>query len=98
RRDPPAFPTRRSSDLQAFGRIAPTGLPCAVHSEDDDLIEARTAELRARGEVGPGAHQESRPDFVEALAVSKVLLLAEALGVRLRSEEHTSELQSRLDL
>lgn len=67
----------------AFQRIAPTGLPCAVHSEDDDLIEERTAELRARGEVSPSAHHESRPDFVEALAVSKVLLLAEQLGVRL---------------
>jgi allantoinase len=67
----------------AFERIAETGLPCAVHSEDDDLIEERTRQLRERGEVGPAAHQESRPDFVEALAVSKVLLLAEALGVRL---------------
>jgi len=68
---------------RAFQWIVPTGLPCAVHSEDDDLIEARSADLRARGEVGPAAHQESRPDFVEALAVSKVLLLAEALGLRL---------------
>jgi allantoinase len=68
---------------RAFQRIAPTGLVCAVHSEDDDLIDELTHHLRERGEVGPGAHQESRPDFVEALAVSKVLLLAEALDVRL---------------
>lgn len=75
--------TDTRSLYRAFGWIAPTGLPCAVHSEDDDLIEERTAELRARGEVGPGAHQASRPDFVEAIAVAKVLLLAEELGVRL---------------
>jgi allantoinase len=75
--------TDTASLYRAFERIAQTGLPCAVHSEDDDLIEARTAELRARGEVGPSAHHESRPDFVEALAVAKVLLLARALGVRL---------------
>jgi allantoinase len=75
--------TDTRSLYQAFARIAPTGLPCAVHSEDDDLIEVRTAELRARQEIGPAAHQESRPDFVEAVAVSKVLLLAEALDVRL---------------
>ena len=75
--------TDTRSLYRAFRWIAPTGLPCAVHSEDDDLIEERTAELRARGEVGPGAHHESRPDFVEALAVEKVLLLAETLGVRL---------------
>ena len=75
--------TDTKSLYRAFSWIAPTGLPCAVHSEDDDLIEERTAELRARGEVGPGAHHESRPDFVEAIAVSKVLMLAEELGVRL---------------
>lgn len=75
--------TDTRSLYRAFRWIAPTGLPCAVHSEDDDLIEERTAELRASGEVGPGAHHASRPDFVEAIAVSKVLLLAEELGVRL---------------
>jgi allantoinase len=75
--------TDTKSLYRAFGWIAQTGLPCAVHSEDDDLIEERTAELRVRGEVGPAAHHDSRPDWVEAVAVSKVLLLAEALGVRL---------------
>ena len=75
--------TDTASLYRAFQRIAPTGLPCAVHSEDDDLIEARMADLRARGEVGPAAHQESRPDFVEGLAVARVLLLAHELGVRL---------------
>src|ERR687888_867815 len=84
--------TDTASLYRAFERIAPTGLPCAVHSEDDDLIEARTAELRARGEVGPSAHHESRPDFVEGLAVAKVLLLARALGVRL----HLPHISTRL--
>jgi allantoinase len=75
--------TDTASLYRAFQQIAPTRLPCAVHSEDDDLIEARTAELRAAGDVGPSSHERSRPSFVEALAVSKVLLLAEALDVRL---------------
>ena len=75
--------TDTRSLYHAFERIAPTGLPCAVHSEDDDLIEERISALRARGEVRPAAHQESRPAFVEAVAVAKVLMLAEALGVRL---------------
>jgi allantoinase len=68
---------------RAFERIAATGLPVAVHSEDDDLIEARISDLRARGQGDTAAHQDSRPDFVEAVAVAKVLLLAEETGVRL---------------
>jgi allantoinase len=87
--------TDTRSLYQAFRRIAPTGLPCAVHSEDNDLIEERTEELRARGEVGPAAHQESRPDFVEALAVDKVLMLADELGVRLHLPPLSARQQRR---
>lgn len=68
---------------RAFQWIAPTGLPCAIHCEDDDLIEERVHQLREAGRVDVEAHQESRPDFVEAVAVSKVLLMAEALGLNL---------------
>jgi allantoinase len=75
--------TDTKSLYRAFVRIAPTGLPCAVHCEDDDLIEERVADLRARGEVTPAAHQTSRPAFVDGVAVAKVLLLADELGVRL---------------
>lgn len=75
--------TDTRSLYRAFSRIARTGLRCAVHSEDNDLIEELTEELRRRGEVGPDAHHASRPDYVEGVAVAKVLMLAEALGVRL---------------
>ncbi len=69
--------------FRALSRIKPTGLPTAIHCEDDELIHAFTDELRARGDVGPAAHEKSRQSFVEAVAVSKVLLLAEAVGTRI---------------
>jgi len=68
--------------FRALGRVAATGLPAAIHSEDDELIQGFTAELRAAGDTSPAAHERSRPDFVEAVAVSKVLLMAEATGTR----------------
>lgn len=75
--------TDTRSLYRALEWIAGTGLPCAVHCEDDDLIQVLTDRLRAAGRLDPRAHGESRPAFVEALAVSRVLTLGEALGVRL---------------
>ncbi len=71
-----------ASLFRALRRIKRTGLPTAIHCEDDKLISAFTEELRARGETGPAAHEQSRQGFVEAVAVSNVLLLAEAIGAR----------------
>lgn len=68
---------------RALSRIQPTGLPVAIHCEDNELIHAFTAELRAMGDLSPSAHERSRGGFVEALAVSKVLLIAEAVGSRI---------------
>jgi allantoinase len=58
-------------------------LPCVFHAEDEPIYAALTAELKAAGRRDGGAHAESRPDYVEAIAVGKLLLLAEALDVRL---------------
>ena len=66
----------------ALQRITPTGLPVAIHCEDNALIEAFTEALRAAGDTSPTAHEKSREDFVEAVAVGKVLLMAEATGTR----------------
>lgn len=74
--------TDTASLYQSLAWIQPTGLPLAIHCEDDALIHARTEQLRARGEVGPRAHAASRPPFVEAVAVSTVLILAEEVGTR----------------
>lgn len=72
-----------ASLFRALNRIRSTGLPIAIHSEDDELIQSFTSDLRAAGDTSPAAHERSRPDFVEAVAVSKVLLMAEALGARI---------------
>lgn len=65
---------------RALAWIAETGLPCAMHCEDNALIEERIAELRAAGRTDPSAHHASRPPFVEAVAVAQVLVLARDTG------------------
>ncbi|WP_312640388.1 dihydropyrimidinase [Hydrogenoanaerobacterium sp.] len=49
-----------------------------VHCENGDLVNEMIAEKRAAGELTPAAHPASRPDFVEAEAVSRYLYIAEA--------------------
>ena len=68
---------------RSFRAIAATGLPCAVHCEDNALVDDGIALMRERGELGFLAHGRSRPPVVEAIAVSEVLVLAESEGVAL---------------
>lgn len=68
---------------QAMLAIKPTGRYLAVHAEDEAFVRAGSERLQAAGRSDPTAHGESRPPFVENIAVAKLLFLAEALGVRL---------------
>ena len=65
---------------RALSWIKDTGLPCAMHCEDNAVIEQRMAELRAAGRTDPSAHHASRPPFVEAVSVAQVLVLARDTG------------------
>src|SRR5690606_42013533 len=94
RRDPPSFPTRRSSDLDAGAfAVVLEKLPEPLASEITGAIEVPTigigASARCDGQVLVvddmlGLFTDFRPKFVRRYAD--------------RSEEHTSELQSRENL
>lgn len=68
--------------LEAFRRISRTGLPVAVHCENQDIVDRGIAEARRAGSVGPVAHGRSRPPISETEAVARVLELAASAGVR----------------
>lgn len=68
---------------QALKLVAETGLVCAVHAENDQLLEWHTAQLKAAGRNDTYAHYESRPPHVEALAVATLLTLNESIGAQL---------------
>src|SRR5206468_11279182 len=82
-RDPPSFPTRRSSDL-GFA---------AAHLAQHDAIRPHTKSID---------HQFALTHCAFALDVRRTAFHSDDMRllhvVRMRSEEHTSELQSRSDL
>jgi allantoinase len=54
--------------VDAFARIAKTGLPVAVHNEDQELVESLTAQARAAGNTGAIWHARTRPPLAETMA------------------------------
>jgi allantoinase len=82
--DPIRFPRIADGEmLAAFQRVAATGLPAAVHCENQDIADRGVAEARAAGRTGPSAHGWSRPPVSETEAVGRVLELAHDTGVHL---------------
>lgn len=69
--------------FQALQLVAETDLVCAVHAENNQLLEWHTAQLVAAGRNDVPAHGESRPPHVEALAIATLLTLNETINAKL---------------
>jgi allantoinase len=65
---------------QTMALVKETGRRLVVHCESDSMIEARIARLQGEGRTDLQAHMESRPPVVEAVAVARLLTMAEDLG------------------
>jgi len=76
---------------QAMKLVAETGLVCAVHAENNQLLEWHTAQLQAAGRNDIPSHGESRPPHVEALAVATLFSLNKTAGMNL----HIAHLSSK---
>lgn len=76
---------------QAMKLVAETGLVCAVHAENDQLLEWHTAQMMAARRNDVAAHGESRPPHVEALAVATLLTLNQTAGMHLHIAHMTSK-------
>lgn len=77
----PTFPCATDATLvEVFRLLADTGIPYGLHAENDDLLEAGIAQMRAAGRKDPMAHAESRPPLVEEEAVNRALFFAEQTG------------------
>src|SRR5206468_10451655 len=85
-RDLPSFPTRRSSDLAMV-----TGTR-SLNGESETPIDAVLAAIAAVNSLPPA------DAIVEHIALDGDVEEGGGLVVRIRSEEHTSELQSRSEL
>jgi allantoinase len=81
--------TENSELLTALELVRDTGLPCAFHAEDDSLLE-----FYAQQDVGTSTptqrYRDSRPPAVEAMAVARLAILAEASQARVHIVHVTS--------
>ena len=69
--------------MHALELVGETGLLAAFHSEDFDTLTYLDAKLHRDGRTDGAAHGESRPDFVEAIAIATLIFLSEATGTHL---------------
>lgn len=76
------YVTDDGSLFEVFKTVALTKLPISIHCENDALIEYMVERLKKAGRKDAMAHVESRPNFVEADAISKVIILSKAAGAR----------------
>ena len=66
--------------VAAFREIAKTGLPVAVHNEDQELVERLTAEARAAGKTDAIMHCRTRPPLAETMADLEIFEIGLATG------------------
>lgn len=59
-------------ELKALGGV------CGVHCENAGVIDGLIAEAKARGELSPASHPLTRPPYLEAEAVARLLRVAQA--------------------
>jgi allantoinase len=80
------------SILQAFELLRGITIPCVFHAEANDLLTYLSKRLIAAGRRDPQAYPLSRPAFVEAIAVAKLLILAEKFDVPLHIPHVSSKM------
>jgi len=82
--DPVRFPVVPDPHLlEAFRRIAHTGLHAGVHAENDAIVQEAVRQFRAAGRSSPRDHALSRPPIAEVEATLRACEFARETGVRL---------------
>ena len=65
---------------EAFRRIAPTGLMCGVHNQDQEITLRNIERLVAAGDTGPDAFGRAHPPLVENLATARIYEIGAETG------------------
>ncbi len=65
---------------ETLALVKETGRRLVVHCESDSMLEAGLARIQAEARTDLQAHMSSRPPVVEAVAVARVLTMAEDLN------------------
>lgn len=77
----PAMMIGDEAMYKALKKLKEKGGICGVHCENSGVINALIEEKKAAGEMGVSSHPETRPAFLEAEAVSRLLRIAQAVDI-----------------
>ncbi len=77
----PAMMIGDEAMYKALKKLKEKGGICGVHCENSGVINALIEEKKAAGEMGVSSHPGTRPDFLEAEAVSRLLRIAQAVDI-----------------
>lgn len=77
----PAMMIGDEAMYKALKKLKEKGGICGVHCENSGVINALIEEKKTAGEMGVSSHPETRPDFLEAEAVSRLLRIAQAVDI-----------------
>lgn len=77
----PAMMIGDEAMYKALKKLKEKGGICGVHCENSGVINALIAEKRAAGATGVASHPETRPDYLEAEAVGRLLRIAQAVDI-----------------
>ena len=68
--------------LEAFRIVAPTGLACGIHNENQEVIDHEIALANAAGRNSYQTYGETRPPISETLAINEVYEIGVTSGCR----------------
>ena len=77
----PAMMIGDEAMYKALKKLKEKGGICGVHCENSGVINALIEEKRAAGATGVASHPETRPDYLEAEAVGRLLRIAQAVDL-----------------
>lgn len=67
---------------EAFKRIAPSGLLCGVHNQDQEMTSRNIARMIAAGDTGPDAFGRAHTPLIENLATARIYEIGAETGAR----------------
>ena len=77
----PAMMIGDEAMYKALKKLKEKGGICGVHCENSGVINALIAEKQAAGATGVASHPETRPDYLEAEAVGRLLRIAQTVDI-----------------
>ena len=77
----PAMMIGDEAMYKALKKLKEKGGICGVHCENSGVINALIEEKRAAGATGVASHPETRPDYLAAEAVGRLLRIAQAVDI-----------------